>query len=144
MLRTSLVTERDAVHRHLRVDDVLQRPLVGVCQPPVVPQACRVLRYEAPHDRQRLVFGHSAQRLAGVGVDHPPFTSLLKAVHWPSVEHGHPHARRRGQPTRAAATYFDNRYEDQVAFRFTGFGLDGRPTSSTSPGRERTDGRCRG
>lgn len=30
-------------------------------------------------------------------------------------------------PTRAAATYFDNRYEDQVAFRFMGFGLDGRP-----------------
>jgi outer membrane cobalamin receptor len=32
-----------------------------------------------------------------------------------------------GQRLRGTVTYFDNAYEDQVAFRSTGFGRDGRP-----------------
>lgn len=73
----------------------------------------------------------------GRGIKNPTFIELFGSAFVDGNLDLHPERARtmdlgaeltfKGQQWRGRVTYFDNRYNDQVAFRSTGFGLDGKP-----------------
>ncbi len=73
----------------------------------------------------------------GKGIKNPTFGELFGSAFTDGNPTLHPERARTldagaevtfdRQRWLGRVTYFDNRYRDQVAFRFTGFGLDGRP-----------------